>query len=295
MTGTPADHPAVVNPQAATATQKVLAAPVLGTPAVVGQAAAPTPNNLMSLLRDLHPNGIMNQVVIKNFNENKNPIATGLMGGQQYGAWTQSASLVYVRDDLFGRYDITLAYLLKHEAEHILQFRKNPGAQPAAFEDMLAFEVGAYTRTHDWIASPQGIKDLTAAGFDPEKTEKNEYDATVKIAKGAAEGVAWLGLTTVGRRIGRVLARAINGAVRPLVGAQLIPMNPQMSVLDFYFDSMADNEMIPPANPKVDKNGNVVLDAQGNPEPLRYLAGDMYLQPSDANFTARMKQLRFFP
>jgi hypothetical protein len=43
VTGNPADHPAVANPQAATATNQVLAAPVLAAPAVVGQASAKPP------------------------------------------------------------------------------------------------------------------------------------------------------------------------------------------------------------------------------------------------------------
>jgi hypothetical protein len=293
LTGSPGDHPAVVNPQAVTGNQQVLSAPVLAAPAIVGQQATPAPNNLMSLLRDLFPNGSMNQVVIKNMKHNKNPIATATMGGFQYGAWTQSGSLVFARDDFYNSYDIVTAYILRHEAEHIMQFRNSSTGPPKTFAEMLTFEVGAYSRTYEWIKSPLGKKDLIAAGFDPLNSEKEEYERIVEIARGAANGVRWHALTALARRTGQVIARTVSGVFEAFSGGTVAPANPLQNAAEFYFESMVANEAIPQPMTLLDSNGNIILDTQNKPVPIRYTAPDMYLQPTNPSFVPRMKALRF--
>ncbi len=289
MSGQPADHPAVAGPKAAAATGNLLAAPS-AQPRVTGNPIAPTPNDPMLLLRDLHPGGGMNHVVIKKLSVNKNLIATGTMSGQKYGAWTQSASLIYVRNDLFNISDITLAYVLKHESEHILQFGKN-STPPSSFQHMLDFEVGAYSRTYEWIKGKRGIHDLTQAGWEPLGADMDEYDMVVEIAKGAADGVLQLFAMTLMKRAGRFAQRLASGVVEVINPQFAATLKPGTTDKDFHFDNMAGSDMIPAAKPKLDSQGAPLLDPAGDPIPLRYQAKDMYLVPKDADFAKRMKTL----
>jgi len=73
------------------------------------------------------------------------------LGDVGYPAWTNSSSLTLVAPSLFGEPpdpadDTTPRLLLKHEAEHIKQFRREGDQPPRTYLDMARFERDAYGR-----------------------------------------------------------------------------------------------------------------------------------------------------
>ena len=89
----------------------------------------------------------------------------------EYLAWTNTGQHVYVNlkalpkllTDLtqqqgspalgFAALRAYMVVVIKHELEHVTQFNAPTGHRPQTFEEMIDFEVDAYTNTEAWIAS----------------------------------------------------------------------------------------------------------------------------------------------
>ncbi len=76
-----------------------------------------------------------------------------------YLAWTNSGTDIYIR-----KLDAQmLAYVIQHEARHIVQFNGAKGKPPATWQEMAGYELSAYSDDVKWLASPQAKKLIPSA------------------------------------------------------------------------------------------------------------------------------------
>jgi hypothetical protein len=79
---------------------------------------------------------------------------------QDFGAWTKSASEIFVRDLAPKRYPpavlrTIIAVNARHEGCHVHQFAAT-GGPPKTYEQMMQFEIEAYEDIVSWLASAEG-------------------------------------------------------------------------------------------------------------------------------------------
>lgn len=176
------DHPAVTTSRRAVATGAVLAAPtVVAQAAKAAAGGGRQPNALEQALRSLYPGGDMDNVQVKKWSSNPNPlIRVGSKG--LFAAWTNSATLVYYNDTLVSRAGMTFArdYFLRHESIHVLQFARQ-GRPPLTFTDMLGAELQAYPETEAWVKDAKGGGSRWPA--------QAQLDKVRALAAGASAGV----------------------------------------------------------------------------------------------------------
>jgi hypothetical protein len=110
--------------------------------------------NLQKEFKSLFPKEkLMQRVVIKDYSKLNQKLQ-----GAPYGAWTQSATEIFVRDpaNLPGGGTSSekgvMHYVLQHEANHIRQFSTSKGP-PKTWAKMLDFEIQAYTNDKKWLAA----------------------------------------------------------------------------------------------------------------------------------------------
>ena len=109
-----------------------------------------------------------------------------------YDAWTNSSTLVLVAPSLFnpGGQDKELQdeiakVLLRHEAKHVDQFRKQGDRPPGSYQMMAVFESQAYAQTRDELSNlanqKAGWKDIATQFADAMKTVAEEFTADMKL------------------------------------------------------------------------------------------------------------------
>lgn len=144
--------------------------------------------NAQATLKQLFPKEkLLQGVVIKDYVA-LNPA----LQGASYGAWTQSATQIYVRDpallaDTPQKQAMAMQYALQHEANHVRQFAKAKGP-PAKWETMMKYELDAYANDLRWLAGT-GKSIVTDAELHRELVDgatKNLKDLQ-DLMKGAAK------------------------------------------------------------------------------------------------------------
>lgn len=151
MTDIPSDHPVITIPQKAVANNSLLLAPgskvksnVKGGPNIKRVQPKKPITDENKIINILYPKGEMSHVTIDDFEYNPNLIIRSLK--IQLGAWTNSYKKIYL-NYLYPQYIIP--YILKHEAEHVLQFKSN--GKPISYIAMLKYEMKAYPNTENWM------------------------------------------------------------------------------------------------------------------------------------------------
>ena len=139
----------------------------------VGQVASGV--GLSSMLVQVHGK-TMASVVVKDYNQITWYEPLREFG---YGAWTNSATTIYLRSLPAGvpynRHFMTLF----HEGLHILQFRKH-GGYPTSYQQMIEHEIEAYGQTVNWI-------DTTSSKFGLSRDEtKEDRKYYARVAKSLA-------------------------------------------------------------------------------------------------------------
>jgi hypothetical protein len=96
-----------------------------------------------------------------------------------YGAWTESATEIYLRDPSTVPLTkqkrsknvaaMVLTYVLKHEAVHVRQFTKD-GKPPPTWQRMLEYEKEAYESDRAWLRTKEG------ESLVPEEAVRDDLD-----------------------------------------------------------------------------------------------------------------------
>ena len=134
------------------------------------------------LFQELYPNGEMNDVTVASFTDNPNNLIASLV--TDLGAWTNAIDKVYYND--FAREHLRI-YILKHEAEHVIQFK---AGRPKSYIEMANKELDAYPATQNWMLDTgnQGGRSI----YSRLKFSTKDFNQAVMGAKVATKSIKLL-------------------------------------------------------------------------------------------------------
>ena len=134
-----------------------------------------------------------------------------------YLAWTNSGTDIYIR-----KLDVQmLAYVVQHEARHIVQFNGAKGKPPATWQEMAGYELSAYSNDVTWLASAQATKLIPSASV------------RTKLTTSATDAVT--GINVVLNKQTTLTGQARQDEIRAdMIAADMIPKNAPKDPADMY-------------------------------------------------------------
>ena len=140
-----------------------------------------------------------------------------VLAGYSYLAWTNSGTDIYIR-----KLDAQmLAYVIQHEARHIVQFTGAKGQPPATWEQMAKYELSAYSDDVKWLAGAPAKKLIPSASVRKKLTTS---------ATGAVTGI-----NTVLNKQTTLTGQARDDEIRAdMIAADMIPKNSPQNPADMY-------------------------------------------------------------